>query len=127
MISELSAESKYAVLVKGVYHYFYVNFGSVEVNRRHRARQNKRQNRLARQVKEAKVLKNDARRELMQAKKSASLSQEQVQSKCSSIAKKFFQSVRSHNKLTRALRQSQVGSIYTKSSPSSMSWKSVEV
>ena len=58
---------------------------------------------LASWVKEAKSLKNAARRELNRARKESSISQEQI----NSIAHKFFKSVRSHNKLTREYRHFQ--------------------
>ena len=105
VISKLSADSKYAVLAEGVYQYFDGVFGSVKENQRRRERQNEQQSRLARQVREAKALKSEARHELLQAKKSTSLSQEQVRS----IAKKFFQSVRAHNKFKRAHQRSLHG------------------
>ena len=89
MLSELSVDGKYAVLAEGIYDYFNTNFGAARGHR-----QNKQQSRLARQVNEARALKNAARRELMWAKKSTSLSQEQV----SSVARKFFLAVQSHNK-----------------------------
>ena len=54
-------------------------------------------------VKQAKDLKNAARRELNSVKQEPTISQEQV----NSIAKKFFQSVRSHNKLVREYRNLQ--------------------
>ena len=50
VISELSADSKYAVLAEGVYHFFDGVFRSVKENQRCRERQNKHQSRLARQV-----------------------------------------------------------------------------
>ena len=103
VISELSVDSKYTVLAEGVFDYFSANFGSANGNPHHRQRQNKHQSRLAGQVREAKALKNEARRVFEQAKKSTTLSQESI----NTIAKKFFQSVRSHNKLIRAHRKSQ--------------------
>ena len=105
MLSELSVDGKFAVLAEGIYDYFNTNFGAARGHHRHKVRQNKQQSRLARQVNEARALKNAARREFMRAKKSTSLSQEQV----SSIARKFFLSVRSHNKLNRAHKQCQQG------------------
>ena len=105
VISELSADGKNEVLTEGVFRYFDANFGSAKHDHQHRQRQSKQQSRLARQVRESKAEKNHARREFMQAKKSTALSQEQVKY----IARKFFQSVRSHNACKRAHLRSSHG------------------
>ena len=99
VLRELSVDAKSTVLTEGVFSYFDVNFGTRKEKHRCRTRSNQ----LANQVKVARDLKNAARCELRQARTSAALSQEQI----SSIAKKFFDSVRSHNSLKRAHSQSQ--------------------
>ena len=104
ILSESSVDSKYTVLAEGVYTYFETVYGSVKVRHRHRNRQSKRQSKLAQQVKEAKALKTEARRELLQARRSTTISQEQV----GSIAKRFFQSVRAHSKVRRADRSARM-------------------
>ena len=106
VISEPSADSKYAVLVEGVYHYYFdVNFG---------ARQNKQQSRLARQVKEAKALKNDAGRVLMPR------SQPHCP-KCKSVPSQRNSSSQSVLTISSRGRSDNPRSGLHKSSPSSMS------
>ena len=87
-------EHKYTILVDGIYSYFAAHCGTRKVKHRNRTRQSKS----ASQLRKAKELKNAARRELAQAKRSDTISQDQIRS----IAQKFFTSVRSHNKLKRA-------------------------
>ena len=71
-----------------------------------RVRQSRKVIRLAEQVREVKVSKVRGRKDLQQARKSKSLTQEQV----SLVAKSFFHTVRSHNKLVREQRKVQEGS-----------------
>ena len=91
VIHELSVDDKYATLVEGVYSFFADNHGTKKVQQRYRSRQRK----LAKKLKEAKVMKNAARRELRQARKEPIISHESI----NSISQKFLQCVRSHNKV----------------------------
>ena len=99
VLSELSVDAKYTALADGIYNYFAGVYGTRKIQHKHRTRHKK----LASRVKEAKSLKNAARRELNRVKKEPSISQEQI----NSIAHKFFKSVRSHNKLTTEYRHFQ--------------------
>ena len=62
----------------------------------------KRQQKIAKQVREAKIKKREIRKEFNEAKK-IGLSQENIQS----IARNFFQSIHLHNQLARKQRASK--------------------
>ena len=98
VLSQLSIDAKYISLADGVYNYFADVHSTRKMQHKHRTRSKK----LASRAKEAKRLKNAARCELNKVKKEPSILREQI----SSIAHKFFKSVRSH-KLTREYRHFQ--------------------
>ena len=94
-----SIEDKHVVLVEGIFNYFAVAYGTKEKKRSCK----KRQRKIARKLRKAKEMKNDARRELAIAKKANSFSSEQIMS----LARKLYQSVRVHNKVKKISDQSQ--------------------
>ena len=91
VVNQVSADDKHTVLTEGIYKYFERVCGT-----KSEGKGRKRQQKIAKQVKEAKMRKREARKEFNEAKKFG-LSQKNIQS----IARKFFQSIRLHNQLVR--------------------------
>ena len=91
VVNQVLADDKHTALTEGIYKYFATVCGTKSEGKGH-----KRQQKVAKQVMEVKMKKREARKEFNKAKK-IGLSQENIQS----IARKLFQSIRSHNQLVR--------------------------
>ena len=93
VVNEASPDTKNARLTDGIYTFLATNYGT-----RDNPRKKKRQAKLASALNKAKNLKNEARRQLRQAKYSGSESPEQIMT----LARKFYQLVRAHSRCKRA-------------------------
>ena len=90
---EISPESKNAVLVEGIYTFFSNKYGTKEPSKR-----KKRQEKHAQALNRAKKWKNEAHKELRQAKFSGTHSPEELMG----LAKRFLQLIRAHSRCKRA-------------------------
>ena len=96
VISQVSPDSKNSVLSEGVYTFFSSKYGTIQPSKK-----NRRQEKCAQALNRAKRMKNEARRELRQAKASGSLLPDEVMS----LARKFYQLVRAHSKCKRTFNR----------------------
>ena len=88
VLTEPSPDAKSSMLSEGIYNFFASNYGTRQTKRK-----KKRQEKYVQALNIATRLKNEARKELRQAKANDSISQEEVMS----LARKFFQMLRAHS------------------------------
>ena len=95
LVTEVSPDSKNTVLAEGIY--------ANKHGTRERSKRKKRQEKRAQALNRAKRCKNEARKQLRQARSSGSLSPEELMG----LARKFFQLVRAHSRCKRAYDQAK--------------------
>ena len=96
VLSEISPEAKNHKLTHGIYSFFAMRYGT-----KHQSKRQKRQEKHVQALNSAKNCKNNARKELRQAKINGTMSPEEIMS----LARKFFQLVRTHNRCKRATQR----------------------
>ena len=95
LVTEVSPDSKNTVLAEGIY--------ANKHGTREPSKRKKRQEKRAQALNRAKRCKNEARKQLRQARSSGSLSPEELMG----LARKFFQLVRAHSRCKRAYDQAK--------------------
>lgn len=92
VVGEISPDAKNTKLLEGIYNFFASTYGTKQQQKSKR-----RQEKHTQALNSAKKRKNEARRELRQAKTNGILSPDEIMS----LARKFFQLVRSHSRCKR--------------------------
>ena len=93
VVAEVSPEAKNNRLSEAIYSFFASKYGTKQQKRRER-----RRTKHGHTLNKAKKLKNEARKELRQARSNPTISAEHIMS----LARKFLQSVRTHSRCRRA-------------------------